>query len=308
MLGELVTALEADGQHARAVAVLEDHEPVMEWTHRFQYVYNALMAGRLDKARDGFALLPDPADAWRPARDKVRRMLARAATMRPVAPLDVWDLRGWHYVLTGGILAALSPWGFGAGMTGRWAYVSDSPRNCAAALGRLRLILAAAGTRPESVAPLPDRSSQILGTAAATVLGLPTRAFEPGEPAAHCLVVAYDLTQARPAAAGALRERRPGRVLFERATCWTSPPRVTADITGLLAQVTVPPWAGQLRRLDDGTIGQGPDDDRPAEQIAAEIAATPPEPDEGDGETPPDPDQALRRFTETAAAPGTLGR
>src|SRR5580698_9662120 len=31
VLGELVAALERDGQHARAVAVLKEHEPVMGW-------------------------------------------------------------------------------------------------------------------------------------------------------------------------------------------------------------------------------------------------------------------------------------
>jgi hypothetical protein len=53
LLSELVTALEQDGQHARAVAVLEEHESVMQrqWLPRFQYVYNALMAGNLEKAR-----------------------------------------------------------------------------------------------------------------------------------------------------------------------------------------------------------------------------------------------------------------
>jgi hypothetical protein len=113
VLGELVSALEADGQHARAVTVLEDHEPAMTWTNRFQYVYNALMAGQLDKAREGFRQLPEPEDArWAPARDKVSRMLARAGTVRAVTRLDARDLRGWHYVLTGGILASLSPYGF----------------------------------------------------------------------------------------------------------------------------------------------------------------------------------------------------
>ena len=53
-------------------------------------------------------------------------MLARADIARAVTPLDHQDLRGWHYVLTGGILAGLSPYGFDAGMTGRWAYVNDS--------------------------------------------------------------------------------------------------------------------------------------------------------------------------------------
>ena len=226
VLSELVTALEQDGQHARAVAVLEEHEPVMhmQWLPRFQYVYNALMAGDLEKAAEGFGRLPEPEDtAWAPAREKVRRILARASTARAVTSLDRQDLRGWHYVLTGGVLATLSPYGF-AGMTGRWAYLSDSAGGCAAVLQRLRLILAAAGTAPDAVALLPDRSSRILGAAAAAVLGLPATDFDPGKPAANCLVVAYDLTGTDPGAVTALRERAPGQVLFERATCWTGPP------------------------------------------------------------------------------------
>jgi hypothetical protein len=89
---------------------------------------------------------------------------------------------------------------------------------CAAALGRLRLILDAA---PQSVALPPDRSSQILGAAAAAVLGLPSADFDPGTPMAHTLVVAYDLTKTDPGAVAALRHRAPGQILFERATCWT---------------------------------------------------------------------------------------
>ena len=308
VLSELVTALEHDGQHARAVAVLEEHEPVMGWLHRFQYVYNALMAGDLDKAAEGFGRLPEPEDAaWAPAREKVRRMLARAGIARAVTPLDRQDLRGWHYVLTGGVLASLSPYGFDA-MTGRWAYISDSVDGCAAALQRLKLILDAAGTAPESVALLPDRSSRILGAAAAATLGLPAADFDPGKPAAHSLVVAYDLTKTDPAAVAALRERAPGQILFERATCWTDPPRVTADVSGLLGQTVIPPWAAQLRRLDDGTAGQGPADDRPIEAIAAEITHATPEQDEGDGSTPPDPDEDLRRFVEAVTAAGACDR
>src|SRR6202044_869751 len=123
----------------------------------------------------------------------------------------------------------------------------------------------------DAVALLPDRSSRILGAAAAAVLGLPTTDFDPGKPGANCLVVAYDLTRTDPDAVTALRDRAPGQVVFERVTRWTDPPRVTADVSGLLAQTIIPPWAAQLRRLDDGTAGQGPADDRPVQTIAAEI-------------------------------------
>jgi hypothetical protein len=305
VLSELVTALEHDGQHARAVAVLEEHEPVMGWVNRFQYVYNALMAGDLDKAAEGFGRLPETEEAaWAPAREKVRRMLARAGIAHAVTSLDRQDLRGWHYVLTGGVLASLSPYGFDA-MTGRWAYLSDSAQGCAAALQRLKLILDAAGAAPQAAALLPDRSSRILGAAAAATLGLPATDFVPGKPTAHSLVVAYDLTKTDPDAVAALRERAPGQILFERATCWTDPPRVTADVSGLLGQTVIPPWAAQIRLLDDGTAGQGPADDRPIQAVAAGIVHATPEQDEGDGSTPPDRDDGLRRFAEAVTAAGT---
>jgi hypothetical protein len=304
VLSELVTALEHDGQHARAVAVLEEHQSAMSWLHRFQYVYNALMAGALDTAADGFTRLPAPQDtAWAPAREKVRRMLARAGTARAVTSLDRRDLRGWHYVLTGGVLATLSSYGYDA-MTGRWAYLSDSAATCAAALQRLKLILGAAAIAPQSVALLPDRSSQILGAAAAAMLSLPAADFDPGRPAVNSIVVAYDLTKTDQDTVVALRQRARGQVVFERATCWTDPPHVTADVSGLLGQTIIPPWAAQPRRLQDGTTGQGPADDRPVRTIAAEIAGTTPHSDEGDGSAPPDPDEGLRRFVEAVTAPG----
>ena len=299
VLGELVTALEGDGQHARAVAVLEDHEPVLEWLHRYQYVYNAVMAGELGKAAAGFGRLPEPEDEqWGPARERVRRMLARANALGEVSPLDFRDLRGWHYVLTGGVLGCVSPYGFGEAMTGRYAYLNDSARGCAAGLRRLRLVLEAAGAAVESVALLPDRSSRIIGLAAAEVLGLPAADFDLREPGAGALVVAYDLAFCDSEFVASLRERVPGQVLFERATCWTDPPRVTADVCGLLAQFCTPPWEGQLGRLEDGTVGELPGDDRPVEEIAAEIVCAEPDEDVGDGSAPPDPDEGLRRFVE----------
>jgi hypothetical protein len=305
VLSELVTALESDRQHAQAVAVLEEHEPVLQWTHRFQYVYNALMAGLLDKATGGFGRLPEPEDTtWRPARDKVRHMLARAQLARAVTPLDNRDLRGWHFVLTGGILATVSPYGFTEAMTGRWAYLGDTLAACAATLARLQLILTAGAATPLTVALMPDRSSRILGTAAAAMLGLPATDFGLGQASAHSLVVAYDLTSTDPDAAAALRQRAPGQILFERATCWTAPPRVTADISGLLGQLVVPPWEGHICRLEDGTVGEGPSDSRPAAAIASEITQTAPLQDEGDGSAPPDRDDALRGFVQAVTATG----
>jgi hypothetical protein len=296
ILGELVVALEEMGRHADAVAVLGEREATLrDWPERYLLVFNAVMAGDLPLAFQQFGRLSMPEDTdWLPARERVRRMLDRAAIARDVTALDHQDLRGWHFVLTGGVLSTLSPYGFAAGMTGRWAYVGDTYGSCLRGLHRLRLILDAAGRVPQAVSLLPDRSSRILGLAAAEVLGLPAEPFAAARP--DTVVVAYDLTEVDEEILAGLRDRAPGQVLYEQATCWTEPPAVPADVSTLLRQAGTEPWGEVLRATPDGDAERTPADERPAEQVAADIVRADAGPDEGDGETPPDPDEALTRF------------
>ncbi|WP_254897646.1 hypothetical protein [Kitasatospora sp. NA04385] len=146
VLLELAVALEDGERHDEAVELLREHEDVTgDWPDRYLLVHNALMAGRLDLAREVFARLSAPDDTWRPAADRIRRTLARADAVPPAGPAD---LRGWHHVLTGGLLATLSPFGYDAGMTGRWAYLQGGWGDCRLGLERLRAVLAATGRRP----------------------------------------------------------------------------------------------------------------------------------------------------------------
>ncbi|MFF3067372.1 hypothetical protein [Kitasatospora sp. NPDC057936] len=292
ILAELVSALEDEERHAEAVTALQAHESVLrDWPERYLLAYNALMAGDRTTARTTLDRLSAPDDQWRPAADRVRRALGRADTVEAAAsttdPLNRQDLRGWHFALTGGLLATLSPYGFTAGMTGRYAFLQDSYGLCRHGLERLRLILDAAGVRPQSVSLLPGRADRALGLAAAELLGLPARPYQPGT--GDTVVVAYDLSDVEgigPETLTALRTRSAGEVLYEHATCWTDTPPVTADVSGLLGQTVAPPWR---------MLGNEPDE-RPAEELTAEILAADPAPDGGDGETPSDPDEALTAF------------
>ena len=296
LLTELVTALEDEGRHAEAVAVLTERDgDLRAWPDRYLLVFNALMAGDLDRATANFDMLPVPDDeGWLPARDRVQRMLDRAAAARAVSRLDHQDLRAWHFVLTGGVLATLSPYGFEAGMTGRYAYLQDSVARCAHGLHRLRTILDASGRRPEAVSLLADRSSRILGLAAAELLGVQAEPFAADR--TDTVVVAYDIGEIDGELAALLRDRAPGQVLFEHATCWTAPPVVSPDVSTLLSQVITAPWGERLRVESDGSAERVPADARPEEEWAAEILSADPAPDTGDGETPPDPDEVLTAF------------
>ncbi|MER7572630.1 hypothetical protein [Streptomyces sp. NPDC126514] len=295
-LRELVSAYEREERHGEAVQVLAAHEDILDdWPDRYLLVHNALMSGDLPLARRQQALLPDPEDQqWLPAQTRQRRMLERAASAEAAGALDRTDLRGWQYVLGGTVLGTLSPYGFGAGMTGRYAWLQDSYDQCLYGLLRLKAVLAAAGARPTSVSLLPDRGSRILGLAAAEVLGLPAGPFDPER--ADTVVVAYDLNEVSPEVIGGLFERTPGQILHEHASCWTDAPAVTADSVTLLHQSATAPWDGVLRQTEDGEVERTPADARPESEIAADIVAADPAPDEGDGESPADPDERLTAF------------
>ncbi|MCP9948564.1 tetratricopeptide repeat protein [Actinomadura madurae] len=299
LLMELVSALERENRHAEAVAALEPRVDSLDpWPARYLLAYNALFSGDLARAEHEAGRLPAPDDTWTPARDRLARMLQRARAVRDVSPLDGTDLRGWHYALGGSVLLTISPYGYGDGMTGRFAFTSDAFSTCRRSLDRLRLVLDAADRRPTSVGLLPDRSSRILGLAAARLLGLPAEPFAPGRPGV--LAVAYDLNETD---AEGLWERAEGQVLFEHATCWTDPPAVSADVTGLLHQVVKAPWGEQLRFSPSGETETVPPDERPVEELAEEIVrADPHEPDDGaDDGAPPDPDELLAGFARAAA-------
>ena len=64
------------------------------------------------------------------------------------------------------------------------------------------------------------------------------------------------------------------------------------------------PARAQRAENSSAAVGHGPADDRPAETIAAEIAHTTPEQDEGDSGTPADLDEDLRRFVDAVTDVG----
>ncbi|MEV6838445.1 hypothetical protein AB0N17_28715 [Streptomyces sp. NPDC051133] len=301
VLHELVSAYEDAGRHREAVAELTRFEgSFADWPTRYLLVYNAVMAGDLEVARRQHALLSDPEDArWQGPRDRQNRMLERAADAGRAGTLDAADLRGWQYVIGGTVLGTLSPYGFDAGMTGRYAWLQDTTGQCLRGLLRLRTLLEAAEVPVRSVSLLPDRDSRILGLAAAEVLGLPAEPFAPGR--TDTVVVAYDLDglaahEDGPDIVRELFERAPGQVLHEHASCWTDPPAITADSVGLLRQSVVAPWGEQLRQGADGGVERGPADGRPEREIAAEIVAADPAGDPGDGEGPADTDAEFAAF------------
>jgi hypothetical protein len=285
VLTELVAAYEDGYRYGDAVAVLEaNEEHLVDWPDRYLLAFNCLMSGDVDKARRYTAALSTPDDDWEHGQRRLDGMLARVDVVP--GPLDRQALRGWHFVLNAAVLTTLSPYGLEDGMNGRYAFIQDSPAGCHHTLHRLGTVLAALDRRPASVSLLPDRSSRILGLAAATMLHLPAQPWQPGR--GDTVVVAYDLSTLDGDVLAPLRERAGGEILVEHASCWTSPPPIAADVTGLMHQRIVEPWGERLLATPDGQPQYAPADDRPEEAVAADIVAAAPTEEVGPGDTEAD--------------------
>jgi hypothetical protein len=286
LLQELISALEGMEANAEAVRFLEAAPELVQEHAMLRYLlaFNALMTGDLETPR---RLLPRLEVLCRPSPGtpaeeaeflevivtRIREFLARAEALRGVAPLDSRDLRGWHFVVTGGVLLHLSPYGFDEGMTGRYAYLQDSERGCLEAIRRVEAVLARAGRMPSRVLILPDRDSAILGHATARLLGVPAVPL-PEDGDASGLVVAYDLHQLEPELLARLRPHRPGQVLWSHALLWTEPSPFVPDLNTFLYQVNTPPWGQRLRvSPETGKAEQVPAEDGSVESLAERLAS-----------------------------------
>jgi hypothetical protein len=277
ILTELAVALESDHRCHDAAHVLREAPDLVEESFfcRYLLAYNALMSGELNEPR---RLLPrllqseDPQQLFLARR--IEGMLVRADALRDATPLDSCDLRGWHLVVTGGLLLHLSPFGFDEGMRGRYAYTQDGPERCLEGLRRLAAVLDAWQLRLSRVWRLEDTDSAALALAAGQVLGCPVQPWPAGGSPQEGLIAVYDLGTLAADTVETLREHRPGQVLWSHASCWTQEPAFAADLTTYLHQYNVPPWGERLRiNPETRETEKVPPSTAPAEERAAEIVA-----------------------------------
>lgn len=259
---ELVSSLESALRHADAFAVLEEHPTLRAqgYLPRYLYAYNAAMSGRLAITR---ALLPSLApegDDTEVLHQTIAGIVERADRVEAITPLDARDLRGWHYVLTGGLLAHQSPYGFDEPMHGRYAWLADSLPLIASGLDRLHVLVRDLGL-PCVYAP-PRRDDEILAEAIALRLGIPRAPWPAVGVPAPGLVAVYDLHHLPLHFAPQLEQRRADQIIFAHASPWTTDSPIAPDVTTLLYQSLVSPWAE-------------PGDERPVEVIAKTIAESP---------------------------------
>jgi hypothetical protein len=277
---ELVHALESSQANGEACRILRQAPALIEQSFLCRYLlaFNSLMVGDLDEPR---RLLP----GLRGGRDETQRylagavegMLLRADAVRGVTALDRRDLRGWHFVLNGSILLHLSPHGLDGPMHGRYAYLQDQVSSCHEGLRRLAAVLDEWQARPARVYVLPEPYSAALAHAAGQVLGCPLAAWPASGTAEGGLVPVYDLAGLDEQTFLALREHRPGQVLWGHASCWTQDQPYAADLVTLLYQHNAPPWGEQMvidpatHEVTRATAPPAPPAERGAQVVQAEL-------------------------------------
>jgi hypothetical protein len=200
-------------------------------------------------------------------------MVARADRVAGLCPLDERDLRGWHFVLTGGLLSHQSPYGFDEPMHGRYAWLADSLPRIATGLDRLAGLVT--GLDLPCVYAPPGRNHEILARAVATRFGISVVPWPAVGIPAPGLVVVYDLAELPPSEVGRLVQRRPDQIVFAHASPWTLDSPIAPDVTTLLYQTLVPPWdTSTLVDPETNELTTAPPDERSAEAIAADVAAS----------------------------------
>jgi hypothetical protein len=240
---ELVAALERALLYREARDVLAAHPALVasSFLCRYLYAYDSAMSGDLATTR---ALAPGlvPADETQTfMAARIAQLLARADRIAAVAPLDDRDLRGWHYVITGGVLLHRSPYGFDEPMRGRFAWLQDSADRIRTGIDRLCAALAAWGVTPPCVYAPPGHEHDIVAEVVSARLEVPRAPWPAVGVPAPGLVVAYDLDRVEWKDLERLVERRPGQFLFAHAASWTEDGPVAPDVVTLLHQHLVAP-------------------------------------------------------------------
>lgn len=271
---ELISALESALAYRDALEVLESHPGLRgrSFLARYLYGFNAAMSGNLGITRAVLATLVPESPETTTMRETLVHVIERADRLAGALPLDARDLRGWHYVLTGGLLAHQSPYGFDEPMHGRYAWLVDSLPRIAFGLERLAGLVTGFDL-PCIYAP-PGRSHEIVAHAAARRFGVPIAEWPTIGVPAPGLVVVYDMSELSSAHLAQLLHRRADQIVYAHATAWTRDTVVAPDVTGLLVQTLIKPWDEKPVVDASGAPAVTPADERAAADIAAEILAS----------------------------------
>jgi hypothetical protein len=277
---ELSAALSNSWCYQESAALLASYPYALDNSNmvRALYAHNAAMAGDFDLVS---AILPrlEPDEQSATLVALARHRYARYSALSKIGRPAGEDLRGWELALHGVSVLRTSDDGEEQ-MKGRFAAFWESPESFTSTLTILESVLASQDKAISQVAFAPDRDSEIVARVLAAHLALATPkpiSETPAKPGT--LMVAYQWPGDDPETlddwAGSREVILYAHILDWTENCWLSP-----DVAGQEAQYTYSPWDQRMTFTPDptdpetpGRVGTIPPDDRPAQQIAADLAA-----------------------------------
>ncbi len=262
---ELSSALETALAYADARDVLAAQPALRQRSYlaRYLYAFNAAMSGDLAIARTVLPTLTPESPETASLQATIASIVERADRVAGVCALDQRDLRGWHFVLTGGLLTHLSPYGYDTPMHGRYAWLADSYARLRTGIDRAAALL---GDLALPCVYVPEgRDHEIVAHALAAKLGLPLAPWPVLGVPAPGIIAAYDLATLPRACVPQLVQRRPDQFVFAHASPWTVDSPIAPDVTTLLYQSVVAPWEA---------TEQATADPRSVEDIARDVIAS----------------------------------
>lgn len=269
ILSELSTAFENAGLYDLAYMHLSCAKDVLKESFMCRYLlaFNGIMSGHLAEGREIYQTLAAPPDEnFAFMRERIGNFLDRADKLTNVSDLGSHDLRGWHFVLTGGLLLHLSQYGFDEPMRGRYCYLQDTYSLVREGIERVRASLHTWGVRTLTVVFFPDRNSEVLARAFAELEGANlTQWFDGHEaPQGPTLYLAYDLGQTSSEFIRECLDRKPDQFLWGHALNWVEDFPITPDFTTFMYQFNIAPWEGGGAAIDPETQEQTITEDDPA--------------------------------------------
>ncbi len=243
---------------------------------RYLTAFGAMVRGDAAACQVAFDSLPaasSEAEAFMASR--IERMLERHGVAVDVAALDERDLRGWHYVLTGGVLLHVAPdepTGHSRAFNGRYTYLEDSDILIAECLAKLDTVLDLIDGPKSQVAIFDAADSRPVGFAAASQFAAESSLELASD--AEGLFVAYDLGGLIEPVRKHFVSHRPGQVLYAHVASAIDEPKPVADIVGVLYErLGATPWSRfAITEPNRTDLPDGPPTET-AEELAERIEA-----------------------------------
>lgn len=271
ILLELSAALEIQGKYGEALGFLS-RSGTNSFMPRYLMAFNTLMTGDIRSARERAAELTPATDAQIVMLERLTRVFARVDAVTGVTPLDVSDYRGWHFILTGGLLLHLpDPTEH---QFGHYAYLEDSESLCKEGILRLAAVLEIWECGIPKILSFDNPESRRLGLAFAEVLGVPEKTVVmPDEPG---LLVIYDQSSVIEEVLALLAKHSNDIRLFTHASQFSREYKVASDFTNLEYGSIISPWNRHIifpPRPDLPTVPPTGRDTDLAHEVAASCVA-----------------------------------